>query len=131
MWLTPIVVAILACTRTTDTGARRFAVLLVLVGVVTQVVYPNAYVLVTEMSWGNPISGSGCCSSATSASSGSPGTPRAARGWPRRGSRQAERTAAQGPYARHSGSTGPGRSSSTMLPSRARIRNPSATAFCR
>lgn len=55
LWLTPIVVAILACTRTTDTGARRFAVLLVLVGVVTQVVYPNAYVLVTEMSWGNPI----------------------------------------------------------------------------
>lgn len=55
LWLTPIAVAVLAVTSRTDLGSRRFAVLLVLVGLLTQVIYPNAYVLVTEMSWANPV----------------------------------------------------------------------------
>lgn len=55
LWLTPVAVATVACSPRGDVGARRFSVLLVLVGLVTQVIYPNTYVLVTEMSWANPI----------------------------------------------------------------------------
>lgn len=55
LWLTPVAVATVACSSRGDVGARRFTVLLVLVGLVTQVIYPNTYVLVTEMSWANPI----------------------------------------------------------------------------
>jgi hypothetical protein len=55
LWLTPVAVATVACSPRVDVGARRFTVLLVLVGLVTQGISPNTYVLVTEMSWANPI----------------------------------------------------------------------------
>ena len=55
LWLTPVAVVVVAATTRPDRGARRFTVLLIAVGLLTQVIYPNAYVLVTEMSWANPI----------------------------------------------------------------------------
>ncbi len=55
LWLSPLAVAVVALGPRRDRGARRFAVVLVVVGALTQVIYPNAYVLVTEMSWANPI----------------------------------------------------------------------------
>jgi hypothetical protein len=38
-----------------DTGVRRFAVLLLTVGVLTQVIYPNAYALVAGPNLFNPV----------------------------------------------------------------------------
>jgi hypothetical protein len=55
LWLTPVAVVVVAVSGRTDLGPRRFTALLIAVGVITQVIYPNAYVLVTEMSWANPI----------------------------------------------------------------------------
>jgi hypothetical protein len=55
MWIGPLAVATVACSPRRDRGVRRWTVILIVVGFVTQIVYPNAYVLVAAMSWGNPI----------------------------------------------------------------------------
>ncbi len=54
-WLSPIVVVLVVLAVRGDRGARRWASLLLVVGLLTQVLYPNAYVLITSGSWANPL----------------------------------------------------------------------------
>jgi hypothetical protein len=53
LWLSPVAIAMVAVAPRGDTGVRRFVVLLLAVGVLTQVIYPNAYALVAGPNWFN------------------------------------------------------------------------------
>jgi hypothetical protein len=55
LWLSPVAIAMVAVAPRGDTGVRRFAVLLLTVGVLTQVIYPNAYALVAGPNLFNPV----------------------------------------------------------------------------
>jgi len=55
LWLSPIAIAMVAIAPQRDTGVRRVTVLILAVGVLTQVVYPLLYPLITIDSWSNPI----------------------------------------------------------------------------
>ncbi len=55
LWLSPIAIAMVALAPRSDTGVRRFAVLLLTVGVLTQVIYPIFYLWVSEVYWANPL----------------------------------------------------------------------------
>ncbi len=53
LWLSPIAIAMVAVAPRGDTGVRRFVVLLLSVGVLTQVIYPILYLWVSEIYWAN------------------------------------------------------------------------------
>lgn len=55
LWLSPVAVATIACSPRSDQGVRRWTALLVLDGLITQVIYPNSYVMVITPAWYNPI----------------------------------------------------------------------------
>ena len=55
LWLSPIAVAMVAVAPRRDTGIRRFTVLLLLVGVLTQLIYPTFYLWISEIYWANPL----------------------------------------------------------------------------
>lgn len=55
LWLSPVAVATVACSPATDLAVRRWTVLLVVDGLVTQVIYPNSYVMVITPAWYNPF----------------------------------------------------------------------------
>ena len=55
LWLSPVAIAMVAVAPRGDTGVRRFVVLLLTVGVLTQVIYPNAYALVAGPNFFNPV----------------------------------------------------------------------------
>ena len=53
LWLSPVAIAMVALAPRSDTGVRRFSVLLLLVGVLTQVIYPIVYMWVVGVYWAN------------------------------------------------------------------------------
>jgi hypothetical protein len=55
LWLSPVAIAMVALAPRRDTGVRRFTVLLLLVGVLTQLIYPIVYGWVVGIYWANPI----------------------------------------------------------------------------
>jgi len=55
LWLSPIAIAMVSLSPRTDTGVRRFSVLLLSVGVLTQIIYPVLYLWVSDIYWANPI----------------------------------------------------------------------------
>jgi hypothetical protein len=55
LWLSPIAIAMVAVAPRRDTGIRRFTVLLLLVGVLTQLIYPTFYLWISEIYWANPL----------------------------------------------------------------------------
>ncbi|HEY7857517.1 MAG TPA: glycosyltransferase 87 family protein [Candidatus Nanopelagicales bacterium] len=55
LWLSPVAVATIACSPRSDLAVRRWTVLLVVDGLITQGIYPNSYVLVITPAWYNPI----------------------------------------------------------------------------
>jgi Glycosyltransferase family 87 len=55
LWLSPVAIAMVALAPRSDTGVRRFTVLLLMVGVLTQVIYPITYLWVVGIYWANPI----------------------------------------------------------------------------
>ena len=55
LWLSPVAIAMVALAPRRDTGVRRFTVLLLLVGVLTQLIYPITYGWVVGIYWANPI----------------------------------------------------------------------------
>ncbi len=55
LWISPIAIAMVAIAPRGDTGVRRFAVLVLAVGALTQVLYPLLYPLITTDVWANPL----------------------------------------------------------------------------
>ncbi len=55
LWLTPVAVAMVSVAPRRDSGIRRFTVLLLLVGVLTQLIYPTLYLWISEIYWANPL----------------------------------------------------------------------------
>jgi len=55
LWLLPVVLAMVTVAPRGDTGVRRFAVLMLTVGLLTHVLYPNAYALIAGSSHFNWI----------------------------------------------------------------------------
>jgi len=55
LWLSPVAIAMVALAPRRDTGVRRFTVLLLLVGVLTQLIYPILYGWVVGIYWANPL----------------------------------------------------------------------------
>ena len=53
LWLSPVAIAMVAVAPRGDTGVRRFVVLLLTVGILTQVIYPILYLWVSETYWAN------------------------------------------------------------------------------
>jgi len=53
LWLSPVAIAMVAVAPRGDTGVRRFVVLLLTVGILTQVIYPILYLWVSEIYWAN------------------------------------------------------------------------------
>jgi len=55
LWLSPVAIAMVALAPRGDTGVRRFVVLLLSVGVLTQLIYPILYLWISEIYWANPL----------------------------------------------------------------------------
>jgi hypothetical protein len=55
LWLSPIAIAMVALAPRADSGVRRFVVLLLSVGVLTQVIYPLLYLWISGVYWANPL----------------------------------------------------------------------------
>jgi hypothetical protein len=55
LWLSPVAIAMVSVAPRRDTGIRRFTVLLLLVGVLTQLIYPTLYLWISEIYWANPL----------------------------------------------------------------------------
>lgn len=55
LWLSPVAIAMVSLAPRRDTGVRRFTVLLLLVGVLTQLIYPILYGWVVGIYWANPL----------------------------------------------------------------------------
>jgi hypothetical protein len=55
LWLSPVAIAMVAVAPRADTGVRRFVVLLLSVGILTQLIYPILYLWVSGVYWANPL----------------------------------------------------------------------------
>lgn len=55
LWLSPVAIAMVAIAPRGDSGVRRFVVLLLCVGVLTQIIYPVLYLWISEIYWANPL----------------------------------------------------------------------------
>ncbi len=55
LWLSPVAIAMVAVAPRADTGVRRFVVLLLSVGILTQLIYPILYLWISGVYWANPL----------------------------------------------------------------------------